>query len=85
MCYGNPIIQDIKDHQPPQSDVQEHEAQEADFNEAFNEEKGDEDDEDPVIPSEVAVPPQPGHEEDEYEDGQVDWWDFVTDLKSRLS
>lgn len=87
LCYGNPNsnFQDIKDHQPPQSDLAEHEAEAADFNEAFNEEKEDEDDDDELIPSEVAVPPQPGHEEDEYEDGQVDWWDFATDLKSRLS
>ena len=80
----NANIQDIKDHQPPQSDVAEHEAEEPDLNEAFDEEK-EEDNDDEVIPSEVAAPPQPGHEEDEYEDGQVDWWDFATDLKSHFS
>ena len=73
-------FQDIKDHQPPQSDVAEHEAEAEDEDE--DDEEDDEDDE--VIPSEVAAPPQPGHEEDEYEDGQVDWWDFATDLKSQF-
>merc|ERR1712131_381992 len=68
------FIKDIKDHQPPQSDVAQHEAEAEDEDEDDEEEEEDGDDE--VIPSEVAAPPQPGHEEDEYEDGQVDWWDF---------
>ena len=73
MKNGN--FKDIKDHQPPQSDVAEHDAEDNDE----GDDKLENVNADEVIPSEVAAPPQPGHEEDEYEDGQVDWWDFVTD------
>lgn len=75
----NDFIQDIKDHapeHPPQSDESDHVAEEE------IEEANQEPEKEPVVeeeeesPVEVVQPPQPGHEEDDYEEGQVDWWDF---------
>ena len=73
----NDFIQDIKDNQPPQSNEAEHEVAAEKVDSPVVDEIAENDDDDGEdSPAEVVQPPQPGHEEDEYEDGQVDWWDF---------